>query len=128
MNFCYAMWEGVRRRAPPAPSRERKAQKREARALRCGGWGTGEQGRKSVRLPYARTTPHQNLRCGWGVGGGPPGHYMGATPVEGKTAFSAKKGPFLMQGELPFATGLHRGRAFGSVRGGPHPTPPLVGL
>ena len=30
------------RRAPPAPSRERKAQKREARALRCGGWGTGE--------------------------------------------------------------------------------------
>ena len=30
------------RRAPPAPSRERKAQKREARDLRCGGWGTGE--------------------------------------------------------------------------------------
>ena len=48
------MWEGVRRRAPPAPSRERKAQKREARALRCGGWGTGEQGQKSGRLLAAR--------------------------------------------------------------------------
>ena len=31
------------RRAPPAPSRERKALRSEAeRALRCGGWGTGE--------------------------------------------------------------------------------------
>ena len=56
-----------------------------------------------------------------GVGGAPPGHYMGATPVEVKTSFSAKKSPFLMRGELPFATGLHRGRAFVSVRGGPHP-------
>ena len=42
------------RRAPPAPSRERKGQKREARPLRCGG---GMAGRGGPLGPYFRATP-----------------------------------------------------------------------
>ena len=46
MNLCCAMREV--RRAPPAPSRERKAQERAKRKrgpCAAGGWGMGEQGR-----------------------------------------------------------------------------------
>ena len=45
------------RRAPPAPSRERKGQKREARPLRCGGVGVGMAGPGGPLGPYFRATP-----------------------------------------------------------------------
>ena len=38
--------------------------------------------------------------------GGPPGHFLGATPVEVKTSFSAEKGRFLLRREGPASTGV----------------------
>ena len=60
-------------------------------------------------------------------GGGPPGHYLDATPVEVKSGqnlvFPLKKGRVSLCGKR--GLDLHRGRKFVSVRGGPHPTPPF---
>ena len=47
--------------------------------------------------------------------GGPPGHFLGATPVEVKTSFSAEKGRILLRGEVPASTGV----AHSLVSGGP---------
>ena len=59
------------------------------------------------------------------VGGGPPGHYLDATPVEVKSGqnlvFPLKKGRVSLCGKR--GLDLHRGRKFVSVRGGPHPHP-----
>ena len=40
------------------------------------------------------------------MGGGPPGHFFGATPVEVKTAFFAEKGRILLRGKFPASTGV----------------------
>ena len=60
-------------------------------------------------------------------GGGPPGHYLDATPVEVKSGqnlvFPLKKGRVSLCGKR--GLDLHRGRKFVSVRGGPHPTHPF---
>jgi hypothetical protein len=145
------------RRAPPAPSRERKApgsaQRGRGLALREGGSVVppcilrGVFGRPSWPEPSSRAQfPLRSWRGSsrlsplvagvllrklrWrGVwGGGPPGHYLDATPVEAKSGqnlvFPLKKGRVSLCGKR--GLDLHRGRKFVSVRGGPHPTPPFL--
>ena len=61
------------------------------------------------------------------MGGGPPGHFFDATPVEVKSGqnlvFPLKKGRVSLCGKR--GLDLHRGRKFVSVRGGPHPHLPI---
>ena len=89
------------RRAPPAPSRERKgraASASEPRPLRCGGWGTGEK-----------------AGLGHGGTGGPPGPYFRATPVPRNSScvrlrvLDSKGGPF---GSPGICLGEISGRSF----------------
>ena len=69
-------------RAPSAEPRAQgpRAREAQARALRCGGWGTGEQGR-ILDLVQDREGKLSTggLRAWWE--GGPPGLFSRATPV-----------------------------------------------